>query len=842
MTSYPQIIPTDNPFRPLAARPTREVKPRLWLLVLATCTTLTFGVRPQQPLLATLLWAIRLGGAACAIAALYRDPEVEIYDPIAEATALHQFQMTRLQEQHQATLQQQQWEIQQYYDAQATQQIQSTIDYYAKLLQQKEYELLQLRQSLANQQIEFETEKQRLTQSWQSQWERLEVQTAELEATKNQLKAERDAIHAWAEEKAVELDAAERDARSQLSARAAKLEQDLDNQRKLLIEEFEKQHHALVAAAQKEIDRYRQLIADQEATIESQRLYIYNLQQPQYVEGTTTEELLADRVIAYLYEQGIIVRSPLVTPYGKAKFRLSFGILVIAPGKNEKVKYAESLIDAYKRLERVKEGIRGVVPGCRTMPELELLHRQIRLTIDTSGVDWEAEARRAAEAIAEPPQEHFELFVESCYHIGLFGPTRMGKTVCINNILAIMQRRLGGNAELIVGDAKLSTALKVLKPRYLGAKECLKGLREAADEVQRRIELREADYRNDRPLREFDEDQRIYFFDEINEVISRFNQPVDPDDIEWLKDHDFPPKFAVSTYLLRLWRMGAELGVLTLIAGQNLMANQLKINVVDLENLGLLFMGGAISIGINYRCKGTEKSDLEAQYRLRRERYFKTKDKQYRYYGLFALPNEQPYLAQMPTPDAYLSTFTIPLLEATETDEDEESEFLENELTQTQLDEDDRSVQDIETLGADFGADGADAGADSAGSGAAPDGTSPAPEVVRRLEDLLHQDFTGAHPTDHASGAAPENPLAPGISPALVQRVLVQYDQLQNQSKVIEKVWGTPRSGTSIKYLAAKWKFRKILYENGRKLPGKAWGEDPNDWKSFDELIGGEPS
>jgi hypothetical protein len=833
MTSYAQIIPTDNPLRPLAARPTREVKPRLWLLVLATCSTLTFGYRPQQPLLATLMWVIRLGGAVCAIAALYRDPEIEIYDPIAEATALHQLQLSRLQEQHQLVLQQKQWEIQQYYDAHTAQQIQATIDHYGKLLQQKEYELLQLRQALTNQQVEFETEKQQLTQSWQSQWDRLEVQTAELEVIKNQLKAERDAIHAWAEEKAVELDATERETRSQLSTRAAKLEQDLDHQRQLLIEEFEKQHNALVAAAQKEIDRYRQLIADQEATIESQRMYIYNLQQPQYVEGTTTEELLADRVIAYLYEQGIIVRSPLVTPYGKAKFRLSFGILAIVPGKNDKGKYAESLIDAYKRLERVKEGIRGVVPGCRTMPDLELLHRQIRLTIDTSGVDWEAEARRAAEAIPEPPQEHFELFVESCYHIGLFGPTRMGKTVCINNILAVMQRRLGGNAELIVGDAKLSTALKVLKPRYLGAKECLKGLREAADEVQRRIELREADYRSDRPLREFTQDQRIYFFDEINEVISLFNQPIDPDVIEWLKDHDFPPKFAVSTYLLRLWRMGAELGVLTLIAGQNLMANQLKINVVDLENLGLLFMGGAISIGINYRCKGTEKSNLEAQYRLRRERYFKTKNKQYKYYGLFALPNEQPYLAQMPAPDAYCSTFTIPLLEAAETDEDDESDFLQDNAEEFDFEADDELVQEIET-------GGAAAGAEEADPQNAPERTGADPELVQRLEDMLHLNFTNDAPEASGENFAPENPLAPGISAALVQRVLAQYDRLKSQNKVIQKVWTVPKSGTSIKYLAAKWKFRKILYENGRKLPGKAWGEDPNDWKSFDELIGDE--
>lgn len=829
--NYPKIIPTDNPFRPLAARPSRAVQPRLWLLILATCATLSFGVRPQQPFLAVLCWVIRAGGAACAVVALYRDPEIEIYDPIAEAAALHRFQMTRMQEAHQFALQQKQWEIQQYYDAQNQQQIQQTINHYAALLQQKELEILNLKQALTDLQAHTETEKQYLSQSLQRQWDSLEIQVAELEAAKNQLKAEQDLLHQWAENQAVQLDADYREQQQQLDARTAKLEGILEEQRQAMIGEFERQHDAMVTLNQQRIDDYKKQLADQESTIESQKFYIYNLQQPQFVEGTTTEELLADRVISFLYENGIIVRSPLVVPFGKSKFRLSFSILPTAPGKNDKGKYAESLIDAYKRLERVKEGIRGVVPGCRSVPELELLHRQIRLTIDTSGVDWEAEARRQSEAIAEPPPEHFEQFIEGCSHIGLFGPTRMGKSVCINNILAVMQQRLGGTADLIVGDAKLSTALKALRPCYLGAKECLIGLREAANEVQHRIDLRTADYQADRPLREFSHDQRIYFFDEINEVISRFNQPVDPDDIEWLKDNDFPPKFAVSTYLLRLWRMGAELGVLSLIAGQNLMANQLKINVVDLENLGLVFMGGAISIGINYRCKGTEKSEMEAQYRLRRERYFKTKDKQYKYYGFFALPNEQPYFAQMPQPDAYLASFTISLLDAAEPDDDDDSYSSEDEALLFDFDQGNEAVQNTEISGAPSSAAGTDASA-------APDRTSPAPDMVRRLEELLHQDFNGNHPTDDEAGAAPENPLAPGISPALMQRVLNEYDRLQNQSKVIQNIWGASRSGTSLKYIAAKWKFRKILYENGRRLPGKPWGEDQNDLKGFDELIG----
>ncbi|HEY9658291.1 MAG TPA: hypothetical protein V6C65_07555 [Allocoleopsis sp.] len=55
---------------------------------------------------------------------------------------------------------------------------------------------------------------------------------------------------------------------------------------------------------------------------------------------------------------------------------------------------------------------------------------------------------------------------------------------------------------------------------------------------------------------------------------------------------------------------------------------------------------------------------------------------------------------------------------------------------------------------------------------------------------------------------------------------------------MIAKVWGIGKSGTSLKYRAAKWKFRRILHQQGRKLPGKPWGEDVDDLKSFDELVG----
>lgn len=77
---------------------------RAWLLAIAAATVLSFGVRPQTAARAIFWWTVRLGGASCAVAVLCRTPKPDRYDPIADLTTTHRFQMTRLQEQHREEL------------------------------------------------------------------------------------------------------------------------------------------------------------------------------------------------------------------------------------------------------------------------------------------------------------------------------------------------------------------------------------------------------------------------------------------------------------------------------------------------------------------------------------------------------------------------------------------------------------------------------------------------------------------------------------------------------------------------------------------------------------------
>ncbi|HEY9624967.1 MAG TPA: hypothetical protein V6C78_31865 [Crinalium sp.] len=79
--------------------------------------------------------------------------------------------------------------------------------------------------------------------------------------------------------------------------------------------------------------------------------------------------------------------------------------------------------------------------------------------------------------------------------------------------------------------------------------------------------------------------------------------------------------------------------------------------------------------------------------------------------------------------------------------------------------------------------------------------------------------------------------LDPEITLQLTESVLKTFDAYKSQTKVIEIIWNITKSGTSNKYRAAKWKFRRILKKHGRTLPGKPWGEDPDDFKNFNEVI-----
>lgn len=138
------------------------------------------------------------------------------------------------------------------------------------------------------------------------------------------------------------------------------------------------------------------------------------------------------------------------------------------------------------------------------------------------------------------------------------------------------------------------------------------------------------------------------------------------------------------------------------------------------------------------------------------------------------------------------------------------------------------SRQNAQAIGADF----------TTPAPGAPPRTSASDDVVQRLNHAFSLDYEASESDRTAPAPLEFDPLHPAISPALVQRVLDVFDEEMGQNRTIQRVWGVAKSGTSQKYRAAKWLFRKILNDHSRKLPGKAWGEDPDDLKTFEEVLG----
>ncbi len=429
------------------------------------------------------------------------------------------------------------------------------------------------------------------------------------------------------------------------------MEQFLESTQTQLHQEFE-------AAWQEREDTYTQLAATAIAEV-------HKLRQPDLPSGGSEFELLAREAIRCLYAHGIIAKKSFVRVLTRNKFELLFEIIPIVPNADQKAQteklFVKDLAEGIKRIKNdLLPELQASVPGCKTLPTIEPLalpFKGAKLTFDVSGIDWKAAEELKndpAHQVLEPPPEHFDLFISRNSHFALFGGTRTGKTVAVNNIVGCLTKAMGGDVKLKVGDAKLSVEMRALKPVALGAGECLLLLKEASEEVERRINLRREDYLKNLPLRTFERCKIIYMVDEINEVIRRFNRPLDPRDRDFLAGNDMPQQYAVSTYLLRIWQMGSELGVGSLIAGQNLMASQLKMNIVDLDNVGALFLGGAITVGINYRCKGKEKNEMEAEFELRRSaRKLHPNRVDLKYYAMFSAANETPYMAKMPPVGAY---------------------------------------------------------------------------------------------------------------------------------------------------------------------------------------------
>ena len=80
------------------------------------------------------------------------------------------------------------------------------------------------------------------------------------------------------------------------------------------------------------------------------------------------------------------------------------------------------------------------------------------------------------------------------------------------------------------------------------------------------------------------------------------------------------------------------------------------------------------------------------------------------------------------------------------------------------------------------------------------------------------------------------DPFDSDLGTPLYARVLETYGITQSAKSTIESIWNCTK-GSSKAYRMAKWKFRQILHSNVMPLPGKSFGQDPDDPKTFEQLF-----
>jgi hypothetical protein len=379
------------------------------------------------------------------------------------------------------------------------------------------------------------------------------------------------------------------------------------------------------------------------------------LKRPDYFDPpTNTEEYAANDVMKLLAQHDIFAKVPILKSDDRG-FRLSFKVLPV----KHKVKGEEitekslSAGEAYKTISgKLLPDLATIVPGCESCPKVSPTYQGLEIYFDTTGVSWEDVEPKQPDEVHEPSKNIFDLFKRS-YHLGLVGGTGRGKTTTTDNLLGAATIELGReNVEIKVSAGKPDESLRKYRCVVSNEKALLL-LKEAADLIEQRLQLHIREFEAGTPLTKFSR-KIIYFFDEISDLAQWAHNLGDPDVVEFLRDNDFPldekgnpVKNIVGILLKRCWRLGRSLGIMIVIAGQNLMPSQLGVNIDDLLNMGILYLGTSSKKGIEER--GTsrgEKNYLIRQYAMR------VKSGQ-EFFGLFSDAAGDSWLASLPSPGEY---------------------------------------------------------------------------------------------------------------------------------------------------------------------------------------------
>ncbi|HEY9710579.1 MAG TPA: hypothetical protein V6D48_20385, partial [Oculatellaceae cyanobacterium] len=303
--------------------------------------------------------------------------------------------------------------------------------------------------------------------------------------------------------------------------------------------------------------------------------------------------------------------------------KLSFRVLrlKLKLGKQEVEEHTLTAGEAYKLIQgKLLPDLVAEVPSCLQAAVRPIYHG-VEIYFDTTGVNWKNYNPSSPDTVHDSSKTIFDLFA-STYHLGLEGATGRGKTTTTKNVLRAMKQELGEeNVVIKVAAGKPDEGLREFDT-VVSPQRTLLRLKEAADLVDTRLDIHVKDWDANRPLTKF-EQKFIYFFDEISDIATWANSN-DPEVQQFLIDNNFPldkdgkpVKNVVGVLLNRCWRLGRSLGIMILIAGQNLNPSVFGLQGKDLENMGMIYVGTGAKRGIEIRGLPSERNYYRKQYSLR---------------------------------------------------------------------------------------------------------------------------------------------------------------------------------------------------------------------------------
>lgn len=296
-----------------------------------------------------------------------------------------------------------------------------------------------------------------------------------------------------------------------------------------------------------------------------------------------------------------------------------------------------------------------------------MLHRPEKLKV----------REKAKEEIKNPlaflqPSDVLLTFIRNAYHVGLWGATGTGKSTAISNIIGGMVQELGGMPDIRATIPKLDADTAKMFPHvdWLGVRNSVFGLLEAALEIQYRIHLNEQAFLKGEEIKDFD--PVLFFIDEINmifsrwgsineadaeNVLERFETTLSGDRLLYFQNYmklelmNYKSQFA-KRLVLFIWQTGRSLRVKSLIAGQNLKPGAFNMMKMDIANCAYIALGDAIEECKEYKVRLVDEVEFAKNFETLQTET--TEKPELKYTGLFCPNTGKSFFSILPPPQTYL--------------------------------------------------------------------------------------------------------------------------------------------------------------------------------------------